>query len=140
MSARISFEEATEKLGRPAELEDAGEIIDDLRQRAEAAEAERDEALNAVSFYSKGVFGSIEKQVTAEVDGDRLQAVEQAAHDLLCWTHQYAINVEPSQHSRHVGDLHPSVYNKMNAAEQTLYSALMGREGTVKALAGNRRT
>lgn len=79
--------------------------------------------------------GSSKKRVEfAEAERDRLRAVEQAAHDLLCWTYQYAINVDPSEYSRHVKDLHPGVYNKMNAAEQTLYSALMGRKGTVTSI------
>lgn len=61
-----------------------------------------------------------------------LRAIEQAAHDLLCWTFQADINVEPEQYSRHVKDLHPGVFNKLNAAEQTLYNALMRRKGAIK--------
>ncbi|MDJ0894844.1 MAG: hypothetical protein QNJ92_06850 [Alphaproteobacteria bacterium] len=60
-----------------------------------------------------------------------LRAIEQAAHDLLCWTHQDCIDVEPSEYRRHVSQLHPGVYNKLNSAEQTLYNALMRRPGAL---------
>jgi hypothetical protein len=63
--------------------------------------------------------------VAAAEERDRLRDVEQAAHDLLCWTHQHAINVEPADYSRHVKDLHPGVWNEMNTSEQELYAKLM---------------
>jgi len=59
----------------------------------------------------------------------RLRQVEQAAHDLLCWTYQHEINVEPAEYSRHVRNLAPGIYEKLNAAEQKLYLALMGYAG-----------
>lgn len=59
----------------------------------------------------------------AALEHERLIKIEEAAHNLLVWTHQYAINTEGGWHVSH---LHPSVYNKMNEAERQLYIALGG--------------
>ncbi len=55
------------------------------------------------------------------------QKAIRAAHMLLCWTYQDAVNVDvmPARGWWHVSDLHPSVYNSMNSAERDLYTALM---------------
>ena len=71
MSARTSFEEATERLGRPAELEDAGEVIDDLRQRAEAAEAERDKARDGWSAARNAAHEAMARAEAADQQGER---------------------------------------------------------------------
>lgn len=61
---------------------------------------------------------------------ERARATQQAireAHSLLVWTYQHAIDTDemPARGWWHVKDLHPGVYNTMNAAEQSLYTALM---------------
>lgn len=60
--------------------------------------------------------------------------VIQAAHDLLCWTYQHAINVEPADYSRNVRDLHPGVFNTMNSSERDLFVALLKHNDALAAL------
>ena len=61
---------------------------------------------------------------------EQQRAVVKAAHLLLTWTHQYAINSEkmPERGWWHINDLHPGVFNKMNSAERDLFVALQKLE------------
>lgn len=91
-----------------------------------------------MSEREKTETGALERQELTQIisaiktkDLEFLRAIEQAAHDLICWTHQSSIDVEPDKYSRHVKDLHPSVFNTLNSAEQQLYNALMRRKGAL---------
>jgi hypothetical protein len=57
----------------------------------------------------------------------QLEVITIKAHQLICWTHQYAINCEemPARGWWHVKDLHPGVWNKLNTSEQALYDVLI---------------
>lgn len=67
------------------------------------------------------------------------ETVRQAAHDLLCWTYQHCINVDQSEYSRNVKDLHPGVFNLMNESERVLYTALL-KENEAIAQRANQET
>lgn len=64
-------------------------------------------------------------KVLSAAEVERLRNIEQAAHDLLCWTYQHAITVGPEEYFRNVRNLHPGVWNVMNASERDLYQALI---------------
>lgn len=62
----------------------------------------------------------------ARAENTRLREVAKEAHFLLAWTYQDCITAdEMPEGGWTVADLHPSVWNKMNSAEQGLYIKLV---------------
>lgn len=57
---------------------------------------------------------------------DRLRRIETAAHFLLVHRYQECISNDPGPQGWRVTDLHPGVWNRMDATERDLYTALGG--------------
>lgn len=53
-----------------------------------------------------------------------MQRVVDAAHFLLCWTHQDGIAKDADNGKWRITDLHPSVWNRLNSGERELWNAL----------------
>lgn len=69
-------------------------------------------------------------QTKAAAHIEQLEAVAEAAHFLLVWTHQHEIIDYPSLDERgwRISDLCPGTWNNLNSAEQNLWTALAALE------------